>query len=86
MRVADRRWDLRLRNGVTIRLPEHGEEAALAELSRLDREEQLLSRDIVAVDMRLPDRFAVQLSPEAATAREAALKQRLANAKTGRRT
>lgn len=86
MRVADRRWDLRLRNGITVRLPERGEDAALADLARLDREHQLLSRDIVAVDMRLAERLAIQLSPDAASAREAAFKQRLEQAKAGRRT
>lgn len=87
VRVADRRWDLRLRQGITIRLPEHGEDAALAELQRLDQEQSLLSRDIASVDMRLPDRLAIQLSPDAATAREAMVKSRLdLLKKQGRRT
>lgn len=73
IRVADRRWDLRLENGVTIRLPEHGEDAAIAEIAALDREQGILSRDIVAVDMRLDDRLIVKLTPDAATRREAAL-------------
>jgi cell division protein FtsQ len=85
IRVADRRWDLRLENGITVRLPEHGEDAALAELVRMDRESGLLSTDIVAIDMRLPDRIAVQLSPDAAVAREAALKERLGKAKAERK-
>ena len=73
IRVADRRWDLRLENGVTIRLPEHGEDAAIAEIARLDGEQGILSRDVAAVDMRLEDRVVVKLTPEAATRREAAL-------------
>jgi cell division protein FtsQ len=85
IRVADRRWDLRLENGITVRLPEHGEDAALAELVRMDRESGLLSTDIVAIDMRLPDRIAVQLSPDASVAREAALKERLGKAKAERK-
>jgi cell division protein FtsQ len=40
----------------------------------LDREKKLLSRDIVAVDLRLPDRVSVRLSDAAAQAREDALK------------
>jgi len=39
-------------------------------LSKLDREDRLFSRDIVAIDMRLPDRLTVRLSEEAAKARE----------------
>lgn len=86
MRVADRRWDLRLDSGITVRLPEHGEDAALADLIRMDLESGLLSTDIVAVDMRLSDRISIRLSADAAVAREAALKERLDKAKAGRKT
>ena len=51
IRVAERRWDLSLENGITIRLPETGEDAAIAEVLRLDREDGLLSRDIATVDL-----------------------------------
>jgi cell division protein FtsQ len=68
--VGERRWNLRLKDGLDVRLPEHDVGNALAELSRLDKEERLFSRDIVAVDMRLPDRLVVQLSDDAAKARE----------------
>ena len=71
--VAERRWDMRLENGITIRLPEKGEDAALAEVLRLDREHGLLSRDIAAVDLRIDDRLVVKLTPAAALRREAAL-------------
>jgi cell division protein FtsQ len=75
VRVGDRRWDLRLDNGITVKLPEEAEDAALAQLVALDREQSLLSRDIAAVDMRIPDRLALELTPEAMTARQAALKE-----------
>ena len=75
IRVADRRWDLRLENGIAIRLPEFGEDAAVDEIARLDREQGILSRDIAAVDMRLEDRLVVQLTPDAVVRREAALKE-----------
>jgi cell division protein FtsQ len=68
--VGERRWNLRTKDGLDIRLPEHDVGNALAELGRLDKEEKLFSRDIVAVDMRLPDRLVVQLSDDAAKARE----------------
>ena len=32
IRVAERRWDLRLENGITVKLPENGEDAAIAEV------------------------------------------------------
>ncbi len=74
--VGTRRWNLRLKNGLDVRLPEYDVGRALATLSRLDREDRLLSRDIVSVDMRLNDRLVVRLSDEAAKAREDLLKDK----------
>ena len=74
--VAERRWNLRLKNGIDVRLPENNVEEALDRLVALDRDKKLLSRDIVAVDLRLPDRVTVRLSDAAAQAREDALKEK----------
>jgi cell division protein FtsQ len=81
--VGERRWNLRLKDGVDIRLPENDVGEALAALSRLDKEDQLFSRDIVAVDMRLPDRLTVQLSEDAARAREELFKDKKPKKKAG---
>jgi cell division protein FtsQ len=74
--IGERRWNLRLRNGLDIRLPETDIEQALATLAALDKDKKLLSRDIVAVDLRLSDRVTVQLSEAAAAARAEALKDK----------
>ncbi len=68
--VSDRRWDLQLENGISIRLPEQNYQAALADLVEMDEDSGLLSRDIVAIDMRLADRVTVRLSDEAAEQRK----------------
>jgi len=81
--VGERRWNLRLRDGLDIRLPENNVGNALAALSKLDKEDRLFSRDIVAVDMRLPDRLTVQLSEEAAKAREELFKDKKSKKKAG---
>ena len=73
--VGERRWNLRLRDGLDIRLPETDVSNALAALSNLDKDDHLFSRDIVAIDMRLPDRLSVQLSDEAAKARDEQFKK-----------
>jgi cell division protein FtsQ len=73
--VADRRWNLRLKNGIDVRLPDTEVERALETLARLDREKNLLNRDITAVDLRLPGRLSVRLSDAVAQAREDALKK-----------
>lgn len=72
--VGERRWNLRLASGIDVRLPETGVRAALDRLVKLDRDDQLLSRDVVAIDLRLPDRVTVRLSDEAAQARADSLK------------
>jgi cell division protein FtsQ len=72
--VAERRWNLRLTNGMDVRLPETELLAALDRLVELDRDKKLLSRDVTAIDLRLSDRVTVRLSDAAAQARDEALK------------
>jgi cell division protein FtsQ len=81
--VGQRRWNLRLKDGLDVRLPETDVGKALARLSSYDREDHLFSRDIVAIDMRLPDRLTVQLSDDAAKAREDLFKDKKPKKKAG---
>lgn len=81
--VADRRWNLKLRNGVDVRLPELDAEAALQRLATLDREQGVISRDITAIDLRLADRMTVRLSEAAAAARDALFKDKKGKRKGG---
>jgi len=81
--VGERRWNLRLKDGLDVRLPENDVGNALASLSKLDKEDRLFSRDIVAVDLRLPDRLTVQLSEDAAKAREELFKDKKSKKKAG---
>lgn len=67
--VGGRRWNLRLDDRIDIRLPEEDGAAAWRELARLEREHRLLAHDLLAVDLRLPDRLIVRLTPEAAARR-----------------
>ena len=71
---SGRRWNLRLKNGVDVRLPEADVAKALDQLTALDRDKKLLSKDVTMVDLRFDDRVTVRLSDAAATAREEALK------------
>jgi cell division protein FtsQ len=61
IRVGDRRWTLKLASGLEIMLPDDSIGEALASLTKLDRERDLLERDIAAVDLRLLDRVTVRL-------------------------
>jgi cell division protein FtsQ len=79
--VGERRWNLRLRNGLDIRLPEADAPAALDRLVALERASKLTTRDIAAIDLRLPDRVTVRLAPAAAQSRLDAAKDRKPAAK-----
>lgn len=65
--VDDRRWTIRLDNGIDVHLPSEAPEVAWARLARLDRDQQLLGRDILAIDLRLSDRLIVELGTDAIT-------------------
>ncbi|MDF2763953.1 MAG: cell division protein [Rhodospirillales bacterium] len=64
--VSGRRWNLRLKGGIEVRLPEEGMDQAWAQLARMVREEGLLGRAVTMVDLRQPDKAIVRLTPEAA--------------------
>ncbi|WAP68136.1 cell division protein FtsQ/DivIB [Jiella pelagia] len=76
IRVGSRRWDLDLKNGVTIRLPEEKPMEAVAQVVRMDRENTLLERDIAMVDMRLSDRVVVRLTEDSLKRRKQRLEER----------
>ena len=73
--VGERRWNLRMKNGVEVRLPEAGAAAALERLAGLDAQTKLTTRDITIIDLRLPDRVTVRLSDAAAQARMEAMEK-----------
>jgi cell division protein FtsQ len=81
--VANRRWNLKLKNGIDVRLPEVAAEQGLETLAALDRDKHLLTRDITAVDLRLADRVTVRLSDSAAQARDDLIKGKKTKRKGG---
>jgi cell division protein FtsQ len=62
--VGGRRWNLRLDNAIEVMLPADDPAAAWADLARLQRNSAILQRDVQAIDMRLPDRLVVRVTPE----------------------
>ena len=72
VRVGDRRWNLQLKRGLLVMLPEENEIAALQRLADLQTKQSLLDRPLVFVDLRLPDRLAVRPKPAPAPAPAAA--------------
>jgi len=67
--VGERRWTLKLANGVDVKLPEHDPEKAVAWLARMARDNKLIEKDVIAIDMRAPGRISVRLTEDAAARR-----------------
>lgn len=72
VRVDDRRWDLRMKDGSLIQLPAAGEEQALMQLERLDRRSHILELGFDRIDLRNPDVVAVRPRPNQPLAAPAA--------------
>jgi len=66
VRIGARRWDVRLKNGIKVHLPEIDAFAAWVRLAELVAEHRIFDRDVAAIDLRLPDRLVLRLTPEAA--------------------
>jgi cell division protein FtsQ len=60
VRIADRRWNIRLATGADVMLPEGAEASALERLAALHASHAVLDRGLAAVDMRLPDRLVLR--------------------------
>lgn len=60
VRVDDRRWDLRLKDGSLVQLPAQHQEAALIQLDEMDHRERLLDLGFSRVDLRTPEAVAVR--------------------------
>jgi cell division protein FtsQ len=72
--VTDRRWNIKLTTGVDVKLPEIGAEAAIAALAKLAKEQKIIEKDLISIDMRVPGRLVARLTEEAAAARAEAKK------------
>ncbi len=60
VRVDDRRWDVRMKDGSLIQLPADGVENALMQLERLDQRSRILELGFDRIDLRNPDVVAVR--------------------------
>jgi cell division protein FtsQ len=60
VRVDDRRWDLRMKDGSLIQLPAVGEEESLMRLEQLDQRSRIMELGFERIDLRNPDVVAVR--------------------------
>jgi cell division protein FtsQ len=75
IRVGERRWNLQMDNGIDVRMPETDIGQAWAQLAQLERDQKVLGRDVVTIDLRLPDRFVIRVSPDQARRGKGTAKQ-----------
>lgn len=60
VRVDQRRWDLRLKDGGLIQLPAVGEDSALIQLEQMDQKSKILDLGFARIDLRNPEMLAVR--------------------------
>ncbi|WP_073252433.1 cell division protein FtsQ/DivIB [Shimia gijangensis] len=65
VRMGERRWDVVLDRGQRIMLPETGAVQALERVIALSQAQDMLSRDLEVVDMRLANRPTIRIAPRA---------------------
>jgi cell division protein FtsQ len=82
--VAGRRWNLTMTAGMVVKLPEIDPQAAVQHLAAMQRDEHVIERDVLSLDMRLPGRVVARLSEEAAFVRSEALAHRTGKSRGGR--
>ena len=68
IRVDDRRWDLRLKDGSLIQLPAVDQDHALMQMEALDLRQHILDLGLERVDLRNPDAMTVRVRPVVAAA------------------
>jgi len=57
---AKRRWDVHLKSGMEIRLPELDPVSAWSRLAIIDRNKQIINRDLAVIDLRVPQQLVVE--------------------------
>ncbi len=67
VRMGERRWDLVLDRDQRILLPTENPVRAVERLLALDHAQDIVNRDLLTVDLRLPNRPTLRLSPYALT-------------------
>lgn len=60
VRIGNRRWNIRMDNGIDVRLPENNAIDAWHRLARLERKHQLLKQGLLSIDLRIPDQLIVR--------------------------
>lgn len=57
---SERRWDVHLRNGIAIHLPELDPRTAWSRLAIMDHKNKITGRDLAVIDLRIPEQLIVE--------------------------
>ena len=60
VRVGGRRWNIKLKGGIDVRLPETDPAKAWSRLAEYERKHRVFERNVRVLDLRLPDRLIVR--------------------------
>ncbi|MFO0389739.1 MAG: cell division protein FtsQ/DivIB [Alphaproteobacteria bacterium] len=64
VRISGRRWNVHLKDGTQVKLPEQDATKAWEALAKLQDKQQLLDRDVKVIDLRVAGRLFIKTSPE----------------------
>lgn len=64
IRVGERRWNVRFYNGLEVKLPEENKEDAWTFFVQLERNKELLEKNVKHVDLRVPGKVYIQMGSD----------------------
>lgn len=64
VRISSRRWNIHLKDGTQVKLPEQDAAKAWEALAKMQDKQQLLDRDVKVIDLRVAGRLFIKTSPE----------------------
>lgn len=67
LRIGERRWNIRFKNGVELKLPEENVKQAWQSFATMEKDDHILERAVVSIDMRLSDRVFIKSVPTEVT-------------------
>lgn len=62
--VGGRRWNVHLKGGIDVRLPENDPQGAWARLASYHKNHHVLDKNVTVLDLRIPDRLIVKTGPK----------------------
>lgn len=72
--IGKRRWDLNFYNGIKIKLPEKGADLAWDQFYHYQTQQKILAKEVLIVDLRLPGKTVLRLTPQEAERRRRLIK------------